>query len=168
MTAATKTGKAAQQQDATKQTGDSANSEQNEIVQQLQRQKAQCEDHLLEALVEVEAATEKQQALQGELARLTADWEATRTRLRAEQAKLAAQLPVAQARQAAARRATPAALLPLYDSLRGRRAGRAVAEVDGEICTVCKVAVSPSKLEAARYGEELVYCDNCGRLLWGE
>ncbi len=136
--------------------------------QQLQRQKAQAEDQLLEALVEVEAAAEKQAALQAELAHLAADWDATRARLRAEQARLAAQLPAAQARQAATRRAVPAALLPVYDSLRSRRGGRAVAEVDGEICTACKVAVSPSKLEAARYSDELVYCENCGRLLWGE
>jgi uncharacterized protein len=136
--------------------------------QQLRRQQAQAEDVLLEALVRVESATEKRATSQTELDRLVADWEASRVKLRAEQARLAAQLPNAQARQAAARRAVPPQLLPLYDSLRSRRGGRAVAEVDGEVCTACKVAVSPSKLEAARYGDELVYCDNCGRLLWGE
>ena len=30
------------------------------------------------------------------------------------------------------------------------------------------VAVPPSKLEAARFGDDLVYCGNCGRLLLGE
>jgi predicted nucleic acid-binding Zn-ribbon protein len=30
------------------------------------------------------------------------------------------------------------------------------------------VQAPPSKLDAARFGDELVYCGNCGRLLWGE
>lgn len=135
---------------------------------QLRRQRAQVEDELLEALVGVETATAERDRAQAELTRLSQEWEATRAKLRAEQARLAGKLPYEQARQAAARRAVPAQLLPLYDSLRSRRAGRAVAEVDGEVCVACGVAVAPTKLEAARYGTELVYCDNCGRLLWGE
>jgi hypothetical protein len=30
------------------------------------------------------------------------------------------------------------------------------------------VAAAPFTLEAARFGDGLVYCSNCGRLLWGE
>ncbi len=136
--------------------------------QQLRRQESQSEDDLLEALVAVESATEERSRRQTEVDRLSRDWAATQAKLRAERARLAAQLPAAQARQAAARRAVPPAYLKIYDSRRPRRGGRAVAEIEGDTCAACRVAVPPSKLAAARDGTELVYCDNCGRLLWGE
>ncbi len=135
---------------------------------QLRRQQAQAEDDLLEALLAVEAATTARDQAAAELAAQTNAWQATQVKLRAEQARLKAQLPGQQARQAAARQAVPPQFLSVYDSLRPRRGGRAVAEIDGEECSVCNVAISPNKLDAARYGDQLVYCDNCGRLLWGE
>jgi uncharacterized protein len=135
---------------------------------QLRRQVAGCEDQLLEALLAVEAANVALVTCRQTLERLTAEWQTAQGKLRAERTRLAAQLLAEQSRQAAARQAAPAALLPLYDSLRARRGGRAVAEVQGQECAVCGVAVAPTKLEAALYGEELVYCDNCGRMLWGE
>ena len=98
-------------------------------------------------------------------ARLTAEQSARQVALRAEQIQLKTRLPAELARQAAARQAAPAALLPSYDRLRVRRGGRAVALLDGEECSACKVAVSPQDLEAARFGEEPVHCGNCGRLL---
>ncbi len=137
-------------------------------VQQLRRQLSQVEDHLLDALVCSEAATQACTEQGATVARLTAEWEARQAALRGEQARLKARLPAELARQAAARKAVPAELLSTYDNLRPRRGGRAVAELDGDECGACCVAASPSKLEAARYGDELVYCSNCGRLLWGE
>jgi predicted nucleic acid-binding Zn-ribbon protein len=137
-------------------------------VQQLRRQLGQVEDRLLDALVCSEAATQACTEHGATVARLTAEWEARQAALRGEQARLKARLPVELARQAAARKAVPAELLPTYDNLRPRRGGRAVAELDGDECGACCVAAAPSTLEAARYGDELVYCSNCGRLLWGE
>ena len=60
----------------------------------------------------------------------------------------------------------PAPLLAIYDDLRPRRGGRAVARLDGDECSACLVAASPFSLEAARFGDQLVYCsaaaDCCG------
>ena len=47
------------------------------------------------------------------------------------------------------------------------RRGQAVAELDGDSCSACRVAASPAVLESARYSDQLAYCENCGRLLWG-
>jgi hypothetical protein len=137
-------------------------------VQQLRHQRAEAEDALLEALVAVEGLAEDCAARTARVAELTAGWEGTQARLRSEQARLKERLQAEQARQVAMRRAIPPDLLALYDNLRPRRGGRAVAALEGDTCSACKVAVPPTKLEAARYGDELVYCGNCGRLLWGE
>ena len=137
-------------------------------VAQLQRQRAAAEDALLEALIAVEAATEASTAAQAELNQLSAAWAATQAALRDEQAQLSERLAAGRAQQAAARRAIPPASLQTYDSLRPRRGGRAVARLDGDTCAACLVAVPPLKAEAAREGDALVYCENCGRLLWSD
>ncbi len=137
-------------------------------VAQHQHQKAAVEDRLLEIMVALESATATLSRAQGEVSGLASDWETRQMALRAEQARLKAKLPGELARQAAARQGIPPELLRTYDVLRPRRGGRAVAELDGDECSACLVAVPPSKLEAARFGDELVYCGNCGRLLWGE
>lgn len=40
-----------------------------------------------------------------------------------------------------------------------------VAEVDHNQCLACHVTVTSSGMQALRKGEELVHCDNCGRIL---
>ena len=137
-------------------------------VQQSHRQRSQCEDELLEILIALESADERQVAARAALAHVMAEWEATQTRLRGEQARLTQRLAGEQTRQAGARAAVPAQYLTTYDALRPRRGGRAVARIDGDACSACRVAVSPTKVEAARYGDELVFCENCGRMLFGE
>lgn len=135
---------------------------------QHRNQKAVVEDRLLEIMVALESATAALEVARADVKRRTDDWTGRQTGLRAEYAKLKARLPGEQARQVAAREAVPPALLRTYDHLRPRHAGRAVSELDGDTCSACLVQAPPSKLEAARFSDELVYCGNCGRLLWGE
>ncbi len=40
-----------------------------------------------------------------------------------------------------------------------------VAEVDHNQCLVCHVTVTSSGMQSLRKGEEIVHCDNCGRIL---
>ena len=45
------------------------------------------------------------------------------------------------------------------------RAHPAVAEVDHNQCQECHVTVTSSGMQALRKGEDVVHCDNCGRIL---
>jgi uncharacterized protein len=137
-------------------------------IRQSRRQKSEAEDTLLETLLEVEATEARLATGREQLAALAAQMDASRASLREESALLTRRLATVQARQAAARAAAPAHLLPTYDALRVRRGGRAVATIDGDVCSACKVAVSPTLRAAVRDGDEPVYCENCGRILWAE
>jgi predicted nucleic acid-binding Zn-ribbon protein len=45
------------------------------------------------------------------------------------------------------------------------RAHPPVAEVDHNQCLACRVTVTSSGMQMLRKGEEIVHCDNCGRIL---
>lgn len=137
-------------------------------VQQLRHQLADADERLLEAMLAADEAAEQQTARQAELAAQTAEWQDRQASLTREQAEIKAQAPALLARQAAARKGIPPAVLAVYDNLRPRRAGRAVAQVEDGSCSACRVAIPAGKLAAVREDEELVYCGNCGRLLWEE
>jgi uncharacterized protein len=135
-------------------------------VQQLRHQFADAEERLLETMLAADEAAQQETAARAELARLTEAFQAQQVALTREQSQIRAQAPALLARQAAARKAIAPALLAVYDNLRPRRGGRAVARVDGDECSACKVAIPPSKLSEVRSEGVLVYCGNCGRLLW--
>ena len=40
-----------------------------------------------------------------------------------------------------------------------------VAEVDRNQCLACRVTVTSAGMQALRKGEDIVHCDNCGRIL---
>lgn len=135
-------------------------------VQQLRNQLAEADERLLETMLATEDAAQQEAAAQAGLTRLTEAFRTQQVALTREQGQLKAQAPALLARQAAARKAVAPALLTIYDNLRPRRGGRAIARVDGDECSACKVAIPPGKLAEVRSEGALVYCGNCGRLLW--
>lgn len=135
---------------------------------QLLHQQQTADEKLLEALVCIETCTATYTSAQATLKQLTAETVAQQTALRAEFATLKERLGVEQARQRTARAALTPKLLATYDTLRIRKGGRAVARLEGDSCGECRVAVPPSKLAEVLDSEGLVYCGNCGRLLWSE
>jgi predicted nucleic acid-binding Zn-ribbon protein len=137
-------------------------------AEMLQRLASEVEDGLLEAMLCQESAVAAQESAQETLRQETQRWNEQRATLLAERERLHSRLPAESRRQAAARAAVPPDLLAVYDGLRPRRAGRAVAELDDDTCSGCRVAVPPQLLAAARDSDELVYCGNCGRLIWAE
>ena len=55
-------------------------------------------------------------------------------------------------------------LLAAYDDL-VRKKGLAVATLQGDICSGCRVSIPSNKLVKVEHDTDLVYCDTCGRLL---
>lgn len=123
------------------------------------------EDALLALMLEAEAAQATAEARHQELARAVEAREH-------EHADAATKLEQASARVerlrgergAQAQRCAPT-LLDTYERLRRSHAGRAVAEVQGGVCSGCRVTLTPAALQRARTSTSLPLCDNCGRIL---
>ena len=61
----------------------------------------------------------------------------------------------------------PKAMSGLYSRIRARiRDGVAVAEARNRSCSACFMSLRPQVMSEIRRGEEILTCDNCGRILY--
>lgn len=137
-----------------------------EEVASLKRRQADREEHLLEMMLEVEEAEEALSQTQGSFAAVEADWQAGQAQLKQREAALNHTLSELLKRRETA--ITPIAKNDLseYESLRAKKAGRAVAAVSNSVCQGCGMIASNSQIQRARAGTELTYCTVCGRILY--
>lgn len=63
--------------------------------------------------------------------------------------------------------ALPASMSGMYSRIRARiRDGVAVAEARNRSCSACFMALRPQVMAEIRRGEDVLTCDNCGRILY--
>ncbi len=56
--------------------------------------------------------------------------------------------------------------LELYEELRKKKKGIAVAAVEDRCCSVCGTELTPAEFQAAKSPSSLFYCASCGRVLY--
>jgi uncharacterized protein len=84
-------------------------------------------------------------------------------------ATVAAELIGAEEKQAAAEQTVPEDVLPRYRRILKSKKDVAIVPVRGGACGGCHMKLTPQTVLTARAAENLVACDNCGRLVyWSE
>jgi len=102
-----------------------------------------------------------------EIASLNSDREARLKLFDDEMRSQSEQLTVARAEREKVSAALPKALSSLYSRISARiRDGVAVAEARNRSCTACFMSLRPQVMAEIRRGEEVITCDNCGRILY--
>jgi predicted nucleic acid-binding Zn-ribbon protein len=134
-------------------------------VASLRRQRESVEEAAMQALLETErlSALQKDQARQIEEA--VKKWSVRHAELEAEENKLKRYALQLKAQRAKIVESLPAADMALYDDMRKRKAGIAVASVENGQCSACNVRVPTGVISATRTHSEPVYCTSCGRIL---
>jgi predicted nucleic acid-binding Zn-ribbon protein len=131
-------------------------------VQHLKESFAEEEDAELQLMEEGElaehAVVEASERLQDTRTRSQSDEPALRRDLEAWQSELASVTADSAALWAKVSAPSQQAYLRV-------RAHPPVAEVDHNQCLACHVTVTSSGMQALRKGEDIVHCDNCGRIL---
>jgi len=96
-----------------------------------------------EAMLSKEKATinKKKQELEKEIEKLTQEKE-----------KLLDQIPPSQAK--------------LYNDLSKKKNGIALSPVKDEFCSMCHMRVRPQILNELKVEKEIIFCENCGRILY--
>jgi predicted nucleic acid-binding Zn-ribbon protein len=135
-------------------------------IEHLQALRASQEDALLMVMMDAEEAQSAVAARRQALA----EAERARDQDRSDQATRLEQVTARLEQVRTERNQRAAALAPellaRYEALRRSHGGRAVAEVRSNVCSACRVTLTPATLQRARIAGDLPLCDNCGRILY--
>src|SRR2546425_12503383 len=134
-------------------------------LRSLKTQVLKREDALLGLLVELEEAESELTGAQTTLAEIDAQWSAGQGELRREKAEIEPEVERLQSSREAESAGIDRAALSLYQALRQRRAGQAVARVERGMCQGCRITLPVSVLQKVRTGISLVQCVSCERML---
>jgi predicted nucleic acid-binding Zn-ribbon protein len=131
----------------------------------LQSQLRKREDALLEVMLELEDAETALKEAQAALAEVESAWNANQASLAETQAALKGEIEALEAKRSRQLDGMDRAALSLYQTLRERRQGAAVAVVERGLCQGCRITLPMSILQKARSGLGLVQCVSCERIL---
>jgi uncharacterized protein len=118
----------------------------------------------MEILEQAEAALNERA---DEISTLNSDREARLKTFDVETGTIGERLTVARKEREEVFASLPKAMSSLYTRIRARiRDGVAVAEARNRSCSACFMSLRPQVMTEIRRGEEVLTCDNCGRILF--
>jgi len=134
-------------------------------LRSLKTQLLKREDALLTLLVELEDAESDLQIAQAAFAEIEEQWRGAQDELHREKGETESDIERLQSSRDAESASLDRAALSLYQALRQRRAGLAIARVERGMCQGCRITLPVSVLQKARSGMSLVQCVSCERML---
>lgn len=137
-------------------------------VEALGRQRSSLDEKALTLMEEVEAQRERAKAASAELSQREAELETVRKNHTEALKWLGDQERELREARGRAGAVVPPALLRRYETLLPRTNHLVVARLDGNLCTGCRIAVNAFLVRRARETDDIVTCENCGRILYGD
>lgn len=137
-------------------------------VQAMYRRKSDLEDSLLEIMEQLEEVTSLVEELTSRRSELEAQVSDLGRRRDEAAAGIDGELGVLRERRAGEAAGIEAPAMAAYDKLRAARPGRAVARLQGRMCTGCQLdltAIELEEIKEAASGGELAFCQQCGSII---
>lgn len=136
-------------------------------IASIRRRISQIEDDELEIMELSEPVDAQRAELEAERERLTAETDRLTGALAAAEAEIAEELSAVKAERDEAAAGVPDELWAEYDLLRSQLGGIAVARLVGTTCQGCHLQLSAVEVDRIRKlgVDEIVHCEECGRLL---
>ncbi len=126
------------------------------------------EDQLLEFMVAMDDLEPQVDVAKQALSRLEEARPAQEVAWRETSARLRDELAVMALERAEVLPLVAANLIPMYESLRKTKGGRAVARVERNLCAGCRLSLPTGDVQKARTSLGTVLCSSCGRILYAE
>jgi predicted nucleic acid-binding Zn-ribbon protein len=123
------------------------------------------EDRILELMAESDPLEKNVRAAEKALAEEKTQVDAEKAEAREKTAADEKALAELKARHTQIAAEISADVLKEYERLRKARRGIAVAEVNDGRCTACHIGVRPQFMQELRRGDQVKYCESCGRIL---
>jgi hypothetical protein len=136
-------------------------------VESIKRRINKLEDDELEVMEATEPVTAEREQLDKRRAVQDEDAASLRTELAKVEAEIEAELASVRSQRDEAAVDVPEDLWPEYDRLRASLGGIAIARLNGTTCQGCHLGLSAVEVDRIRKlsVDELVHCEECGRLL---
>ena len=115
-------------------------------------------------MVQAEAVQKESAAQAVKVEELEVEWQKTQEELLAEKSGLLSAIESAKKKREEILATIDSTHLELYELVRARKKGVAIARIEQGRCQGCRIALSMSDMTRARMGD-LVQCDSCGRIL---
>jgi uncharacterized protein len=135
-------------------------------IEYLEKEIRKFEDRILELMGESEA-------LDGNVKRADAALKEEKKVVDAEKAKARERTAADQAaldeikkERAEVFQKLPKATAAAYDRIFKKRGGIVVAEASGGRCSACQITLRPQYFQDLRRGDQLMFCESCGRILY--
>ena len=137
---------------------------QNKIAER-KRRHASLENTLLETMIAIEELQASSAEATSQLDHVERAWTAQLQALTEEMVRLKQEIKTLKVdRQTASQQVSPDNL-ELYQTLRARKQGHALALLEGESCSMCGVGQTTTLVQQVRLNQELILCSSCGRIL---
>ena len=136
-------------------------------VDALKERSSELEDSILGVLEELEPLEKQTSELESALSALRTERAAATSSLAATESVVDSELAAVDSERQQIAAAIPESLLRMYEQLRARLGGVAVASLVGSRCDGCHLTLPATELDRIRHlhGGEMVTCDQCGRIL---
>jgi predicted nucleic acid-binding Zn-ribbon protein len=131
---------------------------------QLQSQVREEEDKILEIMSQIEALQKQTTVKTARVATLEQEWTEKKQQLLSEKAELTAVLDATRKKREGLLHNIDTTYVEIYENMRVRKHGLAVAKIEQGRCQGCRISVPLSEVTQARAGD-LVQCGSCGRVL---
>lgn len=133
-------------------------------IASLKRRRQKLEDELLEAMINREEAQGARDEAEAHLQEVESDWSTRQADLKQERKELQQRLEEIGKMRESVVPGLGAEPLAVYERVRERKGGQAVAQIRDGVCSACGVTVPPSAEWKLREGS-MIHCDTCGRIL---
>ncbi|HEY2844341.1 MAG TPA: C4-type zinc ribbon domain-containing protein [Bryobacteraceae bacterium] len=138
---------------------------QNEI-DFIEKEIRQAEDRILELMTESEPLDQNVKKAEKALAEEKKQVEAEKIRARDRTSADQKELDTLRQQRTEFIAKLPKPALTAYDKIRRKWSNTVVAEAANSRCTACQIVLRPQFLQDLRKGNELMFCESCGRFLY--
>ena len=132
----------------------------------LKDQRSKLEDQLLDVMSRLETVEASHSSARQQLARAEQQRELDLAELQLEARRLGDALTRVEARREAQKLKISPQALHVYESIRRRHGGMAVAHIQGGMCAGCRVGIPEAIRRRAFQPDQLAQCPNCERILF--
>jgi len=139
----------------------------SEEVDHLKARRSGFEDRVLEVMEEREPVDAEVAQLEMDRVALDEEKAAAEAAVAVAVAEVDAEIEVVAAERTTLAEGVPADLDATYEKLRGKLGGVGAAKLNGANCSGCHLTLPATELDRVRHAgpDEVVFCDQCGRIL---